>query len=125
MTPGWIHGAGVFREALARREARWEALCRQCGLCCYEKERRERMAPGGRRRREVVTDFRKPCRYLDISSRRCTVYAERFHACRECRRMTVRHALFVKWLPPRCGYVQRYRPGAGARAHQPTVLPEP
>ena len=99
-----------MRRWLARRTARWEALCRQCGLCCYEKERRGR---------EVVANFRKPCRYLDISSRRCTVYAERFQKCRECGRMTVRHALFVKWLPPQCGYVQRYRPGAGAAVRRP------
>ncbi len=29
--------------------------------------------------------------------------------CPECRRMTLRHALFTQWLPESCGYVRRYR----------------
>ena len=90
-----------FRAATARRRARWESLCRRCGMCCYEKERQGRT---------VITNLRKPCRYLDISSRQCTVYDRRFSLCAECGRMTVRHALFVSWLPAQCGYVQRYRP---------------
>jgi uncharacterized protein len=91
----------ALERARARRRARWESLCRRCGLCCYEKERQGRI---------VTTDFRKPCRYLDISSRRCTVYGKRFEVCEHCKRMTVVHALFVKWLPPQCGYVKRFRP---------------
>jgi len=100
-----VNPAASIRAALARRSARWESLCRRCGLCCYEKERQGR---------SVVTDFRRPCRYLDISTRRCTVYDHRFDACPQCGRMTVLHALFVKWLPPQCGYVQRFRPRRAA-----------
>jgi uncharacterized cysteine cluster protein YcgN (CxxCxxCC family) len=92
------------RTALARRGARWESLCRKCGLCCYEKERQGRT---------VVTNFRRPCRYLDISTRRCTVYDHRFEACPQCGRMTILHALFVPWLPAQCGYVQHFRRAAG------------
>ncbi len=94
-----------LRGLLARRHERWESTCRQCGLCCYEKERQGRT---------VVTDFRHPCRFLDVSTRRCTVYDKRFSVCPQCRRMTVLHALFVRWLPGQCGYVQRFRPGARA-----------
>ncbi len=90
-----------LRRAAARRRARWEALCRRCGLCCYEKEIRGRT---------VITHLGEPCRYLDIASRRCTVYERRFTACPDCHRMTVIHALFVRWLPPSCGYVRRFRP---------------
>ena len=96
-----------LRAFLARRRERWERTCRRCGECCYEKERRGRT---------VVTDFRRPCRFLDVSSRRCTVYERRFSACPQCRPMTILHALFVPWLPAQCGYVQRFRPGARSAA---------
>ena len=86
--------------AMERRKARWEGLCRQCGLCCYEKDVRGL---------EVVTNWRRPCRYLDLSTRQCTVYEKRFHVCPECHPMTLRHAMFVTWLPETCGYVRHYR----------------
>lgn len=96
----------VVRKALSRRKEHWEGLCRRCGLCCYEKEFR-----GG----AVVTNYRRPCRYLDENTRACTVYEKRFRTCPECRRMTIFHAMFVPWLPESCGYVRHYRlPRRGA-----------
>jgi hypothetical protein len=82
------------------RTTRWESLCRRCGLCCYEKEYRGRVA---------VTNFRHPCAHLDVASQLCTIYETRFEHCSQCRKMTILHALFVRWLPPECGYVQRFR----------------
>ena len=96
----WRPGSGL-RALVARRRARWEGTCRRCGQCCYEKERQGRT---------VVTDFRHPCRFLDVSTRRCTVYDRRFSVCPQCKRMTIFHAVFVPWLPVQCGYVQRFRP---------------
>jgi uncharacterized protein len=90
-----------LRRARERRKAQWEGLCRRCGLCCYEKDVR------GLR---VETIWTRPCRFLNVATRECTVYAERFQRCPECRRMTLRHALFVPWLPERCGYVSHFRP---------------
>jgi uncharacterized cysteine cluster protein YcgN (CxxCxxCC family) len=66
-----------------------------------------------------VTNLRRPCRFLDVSSRRCTVYQTRFDRCAECRPMTILHALFVNWLPPQCGYVQHYRPWTAAAPRRP------
>ncbi|MGA2640027.1 MAG: YkgJ family cysteine cluster protein [Spirochaetia bacterium] len=86
---------------IAARKARWEAHCRRCGLCCYEKEYRGS---------SVVTNFNRPCPHLDLSSRLCTVYESRFETCAQCRKMTILHAMFVPWLPSSCGYVQHYRP---------------
>jgi len=89
-----------LRQSAARRRARWDALCRRCGKCCYEKEIRGF---------SVVTNWRRPCLHLDTATNLCTVYETRFQACTHCRRMTLRHALFVRWLPESCGYVRRYR----------------
>ena len=91
---------GSLRRFQAERRARWESLCRQCGQCCYEKEIRGL---------SVVTNFRRPCLHLDTATHRCTIYETRFQTCAHCRRMTLRHALFVRWLPRTCGYVQHYR----------------
>ncbi len=90
----------VLRQALLRRRQRWESLCTRCGLCCYEKEKRGA---------SYVTDYRRPCRFLDENTRKCTVYETRFQACAECRRMTIFHARFVPWLPESCGYVRKFR----------------
>ncbi len=87
---------GLLIAGLIGRGRRWESICRRCGTCCYEKV-------GG------TVDWSRPCRWLDPRSRLCTVYAERFERCPECRRMTLRHAMFTTWLPDSCGYVQAFR----------------
>ena len=78
----------------------WEGLCKRCGLCCYEKRR----GPAG-----YIIDLSRPCFYLDPVSRLCTVYERRFEVCRQCRKMTIAHALFTSYLPESCGYVQKFR----------------
>lgn len=89
-----------LRRAASERRVRWEALCRRCGKCCYEKEIRGF---------SVVTNDSRPCLHLDTATRLCTVYENRLEVCPQCRQMTLRHALFVRWLPEGCGYVQRFR----------------
>ncbi len=76
--------------------AEWEALCRRCGRCCFEK----RIEEDG-----TVVETDQACRYLDVVSRRCKVYHKRFEVEQECVRLdpqTVREAF---WLPRDCGYV--------------------
>jgi len=80
---------------------RWESLCNQCGKCCYEKH----YLPGG----TLITDYDKPCRFLNEESMTCNVYVNRFRACRECRKVTLWTALFSPALPPDCGYVTNVR----------------
>ena len=79
---------------------RWEALCRRCGQCCYEKER----TPQG-----LIVLPDRPCEFLDTGTRLCRVYADRFRLCPRCRRMTLLKALFLSYLPADCGYVQVFR----------------
>ncbi|TFG64626.1 MAG: hypothetical protein E4H36_02480 [Spirochaetales bacterium] len=87
----------------ARRASalRWESLCRQCGVCCYEKRYTGIFS--------LYTDLSSPCRHLDTKTRHCKVYESRFRVCGDCRKMTIIHALFASYLPADCGYVQRYR----------------
>ena len=94
--------AARLRAARDARRARWEGLCHRCGLCCFEKEQRDGA---------WITDRTRPCPYLDLRTKLCTVYARRFTTCARCRPMTLRHALFTRWLPSECGYVRHYRKG--------------
>jgi len=84
------------------KHRRWESLCKQCGLCCYERELR-----GG----TLYINYNAPCRYLDTETKRCRVYDHRFRVSTDCRKMTIFHAKFSRYLPETCGYVEHYRKG--------------
>jgi uncharacterized cysteine cluster protein YcgN (CxxCxxCC family) len=103
------------RRILSARRVRWEGLCKRCGLCCYEKDARGN---------GVTTDYRRPCIHLNTITKECTVYERRFARCPQCKPMTIPHALFVRWLPDSCGYVQHYRYRGRARGN-PRAEPVP
>jgi uncharacterized protein len=90
-----------FKVRRARRRAEWDAICDRCGLCCYD---RKRVFGKG-----VVILWRRPCPYLQISSGLCKVYSRRFSVCRDCRKVTIFHALFDRYMPESCAYVERFR----------------
>lgn len=73
----------------------WDALCRRCGLCCFEKTVDHR----GRFR-----TTRTPCRHLDIVSRECRVYAKRFEVGEGCVQLTPELVARADWLPDTCAY---------------------
>ena len=87
------------RRPLGKRAARWENVCKRCGTCCYERD-----YVNGRLVVRAV-----PCKFLDTQTKSCTVYEHRFRICPDCRKMTIFHALFSKYLPASCGYVEEYR----------------
>ena len=72
----------------------WEAKCKCCGRCCYEKIEFEGDI--------FYTDI--PCEMLDIESHRCTVYAERNQRRPGCVRLTPELAA-GGFLPSDCPYV--------------------
>lgn len=76
----------------------WEAICKQCGLCCFEKFR-------DNRNRVITTAI--PCRYLDIFTRECKVYDRRFEMGEDCQKLTPELVASVDWLPEQCAYRQR------------------
>lgn len=92
-----------LKRYVKKRKARWESLCKGCGLCCYEKE--------GTELGRVVIDLNKPCRYLNEQNMTCTIYSNRFKKSKgKCKKVTIFHALFVNYMPETCGYVEKYRP---------------
>ena len=78
----------------------WEQLCKQCGLCCFEKTR----LPNGR----IITT-RIPCRFLDLHTRQCRVYEHRFEVGEDCQKLTPQLVAEVDWLPEECAYVQWHK----------------
>ena len=72
----------------------WEAKCRRCGRCCFEKIEFEGTV--------YYTDV--PCEHLDPETRLCRVYARR-HAVRpDCAPLSPR-LLRRGLLPGDCPYV--------------------
>jgi uncharacterized cysteine cluster protein YcgN (CxxCxxCC family) len=90
-----------IRAWMRRRRERWDSICKQCGMCCYEKSIT--------RTGEVIVRLNAPCRYLDPDTKRCTVYENRFAVCKDCKKLRFYHALFASYLPANCGYVERFR----------------
>lgn len=79
----------------------WEAVCARCGRCCFV---REAGADGS-----VAVNYAEPCRFLDMDTHRCRVYAKRFEECPECHRLTPATVFFQRHLPKECAYVQKFR----------------
>ncbi len=76
----------------------WEAICRCCGRCCYEKEEDEEG-------RVVYLDI--PCGHL-TQDQLCRVYADRFEVESACNRITAGVVREGRILPPSCAYVRLY-----------------
>lgn len=73
----------------------WEALCKQCGECCFEKKI-------DRRGRIITTCV--PCRFLDIHTRHCRVYHQRFDLEEDCIKLSPDNIATLEWLPQDCAY---------------------
>jgi len=76
----------------------WDSLCKQCGLCCFEKLENER---------GTIFYTQTPCRYLDVNSRRCKVFERRFEINPGCVKLTSELVPALHWLPRDCGYLQQ------------------
>ena len=80
---------------------RWEDICEQCGLCCYERV----VYDDG----HTEIDLSAPCEYLDAETGRCTVYRSRLRTCEDCHKVTLRVAMSKEFLPPSCAYRRMFQ----------------
>lgn len=79
-------------------EEQWEARCRRCGRCCFEKIEYE----------GVIYYTATPCDKLDLKTRLCTVYSDRVQARPGCTPLTSEIAR-LGILPADCPYVSSVR----------------
>jgi uncharacterized cysteine cluster protein YcgN (CxxCxxCC family) len=73
----------------------WDSRCLQCGRCCFEKIEDER---------GNIFYTQTACRFLDVSSRRCKIFARRFEINPSCIKLTRELVRTLSWLPRNCGY---------------------
>jgi uncharacterized cysteine cluster protein YcgN (CxxCxxCC family) len=84
----------------------WEARCRRCGQCCFEKW----IEADGR-----IRFTRVPCRHLDMTTRTCRVYAKRLEVGEGCVQLTPENVAQLHWLPADCAYVELLAGGPPAK----------
>ncbi len=78
----------------------WEAICKRCGSCCYEKVD---LGAGS----IVYTD--EPCEHLDTETKLCKVYASRHEVEPDCISLTEHLVRHLSWLPENCAYTAYVR----------------
>ncbi len=73
----------------------WEAICKRCGACCFEKKIDKQ---------GIVHTTAIPCRFLDIHTRSCQIYPHRLQAEEDCIKLTPNLISDLVWLPESCAY---------------------
>jgi uncharacterized protein len=89
--PFWLHKS--LNEMTTEE---WESLCDGCGLCCMIRLEDEDTGE--------VALTRLACRYLDLSSCKCTDYANRKRNVPACITLKPHMVKEFGWLPETCAY---------------------
>ncbi len=79
----------------------WEQRCSGCGSCCFEKYENER---------GTIFYTQTACRYLDVITRQCRIYENRFSINPDCVKLTPQLVATLNWLPVDCGYRRALAP---------------
>ena len=90
-------------DALAKMSpSEWDAVCKQCGICCLDKfEYTFDDSLGGRK----TIYLKQCCEKFDTKTCKCSIYKDRLKR-KDCAKVNMDIILSGKLLPSSCGYVE-------------------
>lgn len=96
--------------------AEWDSLCDGCALCCMNKIEDEDTGE--------IFYTNTACQLLDMSTCRCSDYANRARRVADCIQLTLDNVQSYDWLPGTCAY-RRLANGKGLADWHPLISGRP